>query len=337
MQLQHLITIETSGTMRGHYTTQYDSVLQSTTLYYKALYYSVLQSIYYKVLHSTTPYYTVLLRTTRYYSVLHGTTPYYSVLHSTTPYYKVLQSATPYYTVLLRTTKYILQSTTQYYSVLQSTTQYYSVLLYTTQYYSVLHGTTPYYNKVLFSVLLRTTQYYPVIQSTTQYYAALQTTTPYYTPYYKVLRSTTRYYAVLKSTTQYYSVLLAKYYTVQCVEAPWRCKTQCNCVIHDSMCWALERPGKCAEQFLELKICVSLQFRAIDPPNPARGFIQQNENLRLATAACNQKSWNLFQEEPLTCWYQKKRSLANNGTKLPNESAQEIRSNFLWITLYELQ
>ena len=47
------------------------------------------------------------------------------------------------------------------------------------------------------------------------------------------------------------------------------------------------------EQFLELKICISPQFRAIDPPNPARGFIQQNENVRLATAACMQEYGNV--------------------------------------------
>ena len=34
-------------------------------------------------------------------------------------------------------------------------------------------------------------------------------------------------------------------------------------------------------------------FRAIDPPNPARGFTQQNENVRLATAACMQKYGNV--------------------------------------------
>ena len=34
-----------------------------------------------------------------------------------------------------------------------------------------------------------------------------------------------------------------------------------------------------------LKICMSPQFRTIDPPNPTRGFIQQNQNARLATAA----------------------------------------------------
>ena len=59
------------------------------------------------------------------------------------------------------------------------------------------------------------------------------------------------------------------------------------------ICWALKRPVHCAEQLLELKICISPQFRAIDPPNPARGFIQQNENVHLATAACMQKYGNV--------------------------------------------
>ena len=38
----------------------------------------------------------------------------------------------------------------------------------------------------------------------------------------------------------------------------------------------------------EAKNCISLQLRAIDPPNPARQFIQQNQNVRLATTACIQ-------------------------------------------------
>ena len=63
--------------------------------------------------------------------------------------------------------------------------------------------------------------------------------------------------------------------------------------VYDSICWALKCPVHCAEQFLELKICISPQFRAIDPPNPAGGFIQQNENVRFATAACMQKYGNV--------------------------------------------
>ena len=33
--------------------------------------------------------------------------------------------------------------------------------------------------------------------------------------------------------------------------------------VYDSICWALKCPVHCAEQFLELKICISPQFRAI--------------------------------------------------------------------------
>ena len=63
--------------------------------------------------------------------------------------------------------------------------------------------------------------------------------------------------------------------------------------VYDSICWALKCPVHCAEQFLQLKICISPQFRAIDPPNPAGGFMQQNENVRFATAACMQKYGNV--------------------------------------------
>ena len=51
-------------------------------------------------------------------------------------------------------------------------------------------------------------------------------------------------------------------------------------------------PGQCAEQFQELKICISPQFRAIGPPNPTRGFILQNQNVRLATTASHPKFQN---------------------------------------------
>ena len=50
---------------------------------------------------------------------------------------------------------------------------------------------------------------------------------------------------------------------------------------------SLTTPGQCAEQFLQVKICISPQFRATDPPNPMRGFILQNQNARLATTACH--------------------------------------------------
>ena len=39
------------------------------------------------------------------------------------------------------------------------------------------------------------------------------------------------------------------------------CKTQCNCDIQSSISWALTRPVQCAEQVLELKICVYIVSR----------------------------------------------------------------------------
>ena len=43
---------------------------------------------------------------------------------------------------------------------------------------------------------------------------------------------------------------------------------------------------------LELKICISPQFGAIDPPNHTRGFILQNQNVRLVTTVCHPKFQN---------------------------------------------
>ena len=166
----------------------FEVVIQSTILYYKALFcttkyystttlYDTVLLQYYSVLQITTP---VLLCTTKYYS---STTLYCKVLLQ---YYSVLQGTTP---VLLCTEKYYSSTSLyckvllQYYSVLQSTTP---VLLCTTQYYNVL------------------LQYYSVLQSITlyckvllQYYSVLQSTTP-------VLLCTTKYYS---STTLYYTVL----------------------------------------------------------------------------------------------------------------------------------
>merc|ERR1712110_1044774 len=71
-------------------TTQYYSVLHSTTLYYIGLLLCTTQ--YYVVLQSTTLYYKILLYTTKYSFVLHNTTLYYTVLLCTIQYYLVLHS-----------------------------------------------------------------------------------------------------------------------------------------------------------------------------------------------------------------------------------------------------
>ena len=185
----------------------------------------------------------------------HSTTQHYSILHSTTPHYKVLYNS---------------KSTTAHYKVLlqyySSTTPYYKVLL---QYYSVLQSIFPYYDyitPVLQSttpLLLCTTKYYSVVKrdsSSTKYYSR---TTPYYTlllcttKYYTILR-TTQYHPLLQSTTQYYSLLR-------------------NATLHRTTPY--------------YKALHSIP--AIDPANPARGCIQQNQDVRLATGARAQKFANV--------------------------------------------
>ena len=204
---------------------KYYSVLQSTTVYYKALF---------QYLQRTTP---VLLCTTKYYS---STTLYCKVLLQC---YSVLQSATP---VLLCTTKYYSSTTLyckvllQYYSVLQSTTP---VLLCTTKYYS---SATLYYKVLLqyYSVLHSTTtllQYYPVLQSTTlillctaKYYSSATLYYKVLLQYYSVLHSTTTYYS---STTLYYKVLLQYFSVLQSSIHDWSL-THMNRYLHVTKCYA---------------------------------------------------------------------------------------------------
>ena len=52
-----------------------------------------------------------------------------------------------------------------------------------------------------------------------------------------------------------------------------------------------ERFARCFRQFSR-KICVSLQFRAIDTPLPARGFIRQKQNVPRTTTPCIPKFQN---------------------------------------------
>ena len=53
-----------------------------------------------------------------------------------------------------------------------------------------------------------------------------------------------------------------------------------------------ERFARCFRQFSR-KICVSLQFRAIDTPLPARGFIRQKQNVPRTTTPCIPKFQNV--------------------------------------------
>ena len=65
-----------------------------------------------------------------------------------------------------------------------------------------------------------------------------------------------------------------------------------------------ERFARCFRQFPQ-KICVSLQFRAIDTPIPARGFIRQITNVRRTTAPRIPKCDNVrFATAPCTKMYE---------------------------------
>ena len=65
-----------------------------------------------------------------------------------------------------------------------------------------------------------------------------------------------------------------------------------------------ERFARCFRQFSR-KICVSLQFRAIDTPLPARGFIRQKQNVPRTTTPCIPKCDNVrFATAPCTKMYE---------------------------------
>ena len=72
-------------------------------------------------------------------------------------------------------------------------------------------------------------------------------------------------------------------------------------------CFQNERFVRCFRQFSP-KICVSLQFRAIDTPLPARGFIRQKQNVLRTTTPCIPKCDNVrFATAPCTKMYESNR------------------------------
>ena len=76
------------------------------------------------------------------------------------------------------------------------------------------------------------------------------------------------------------------------------------------------------------EICVSRQFRAISPPNPARGFIQQNQNLRLATAPRKQEFPNVrFATGACAKMYEISVSLQFRAVDAPNPARGFIQQN----------
>ena len=220
---------------------------------------------------------------TKYYS---STTKYYS---STTKYYSVLQSTTP---VLLRTTKYY-SSTTKYYSAQQSNTP---VLLRTTkvllQYYSVLQSTTPTSETTSerrpSSILLRTT---PVLQKLPK--RAFRAMLP---PIFTERASKT---SVSRDASDNFhrksfqkDRFVRGFLQISQKKLPKRAFPARLPPNFIEQCFQNERFARCFRQFSP-KICVSLQFRAIDTPIPARGFIRQKQNVPRTTAPCIPKFQNV--------------------------------------------
>ena len=205
-----------------------------------------------------------------------------------------VQSTTPYYKVLLRTTKY--------YSVLQSTTP---VLLRTTKYYS---STTKYYSS--------TTKYYSVLQSTTPTSETTSerrpsSTTPYYASTTKASKMivSCEAFATFQGTSFQNEHFVRGFLQISQNELPKRAframlptifteeasKRIVSCEASSKFhrrSFQNERFARCFRQFSP-KICVSLQFRAIDTPIPARGFIRQKQNVPRTTAPCIPKFPNV--------------------------------------------
>ena len=257
---------------------------------------------YYK---STTPYYKVLVQ---YYSVLQSTTP--SVLQSTTPHNKVIlqyyfrttqyySSTTPYYKVLL-----------QYYSVLQSTTP---ILLCTTKYYS---STAPYYRALLRPLKRRQNDVLPVLLRTTPVLQKLPKRAFHARLPQLFTEKASKMIVSCEASTKFHRTSFQNERFARCFrqfsqnklpKGSFRARLLPNfteqasktSVLRDaSDNFSQKRASKtsvsrdASDNFHE-KICVSLQFRAIDTPLPARGFIRQKQNVPRTTTPCIPKFQNV--------------------------------------------
>ena len=252
---------------------------------------------YYSVLQSTSP---VLLRTTKYYSI--RTTKYYSAQQSNTPvllrttqYYS---STTPYYKVLL-----------QYYSVLQSTTP---ILLCTTKYYS---STAPYYRALLRPLKRRQNDVLPVLLRTTPVLQKLPKRAFHARLPQLFTEKASKMIVSCEASTKFHRTSFQNERFARCFrqfsqnklpKGSFRARLLPNFTEQASKTSVLrdasdnfhrtsfqnERFARCFRQFSR-KICVSLQFRAIDTPLPARGFIRQKQNVPRTTTPCIPKFQNV--------------------------------------------
>ena len=279
-------------------TTKYYSVLQSTTPYYKVL----LQ--YYSLLQSTTP---VLLRTTKYYSALQSTTP---VLQSTTPhnkvilqYYSVLQkyysSTTPYYRALLQPLKRRQNDVLPvYYSVLR---QYYKSF----QNEHFVRGFRNFSRNKLPKRAFRARLPPNFTERASKTSVSRDASDNFQRKSFQKDRFVRGFLQISqkKLPKRAFRAMLPPKFTEQASKTSvsrdasnnshrkrsFRARLPPNFI---EQCFQNERFARCFRQFSP-KICVSLQFRAIDTTFLARGFIRQKQNVPRTTAPCIPKFQNV--------------------------------------------
>ena len=139
--------------------------------------------------------------------------------------------------------------------------------------------------------------WWPVLLRTTKYYTGLPHTTKYYT----ILFHTTKHHTLRLCTTKYYTALPAgagdrardpslSRLTPYPRDIFWLDHIR-KVLIANTMRGAIVQIQNRSAR--APRTTHQTQFRATDPPNPASGFIQQNQNARFATAACHPKSENL--------------------------------------------
>ena len=291
---------------------QYYKVLQSTTPYYKVLlqYYKVLLQ-YYSVLQSTTP---VLLRTTKYYSVLQSTTLYYTVLLQ---YYKVLLRTRKDYSSIQSTTatsettsERRPSSTTSYYA---STTKA-SKTSISCEASATFQGTS-FQNEHFVRGFLQISQnelpkrafrtMLPTIftEKASKRIVSCEASSKFHRRSFQNDRFVRGFLQISQNhaSKRAFCAMLPTIFTEKASKMIVSCEASSK---FHRISFQNERFARCFRQFSR-KISVSLQFRAMDTPLPARRLIRQKQNVPRTTTPCIPKCDNArFASAPCTKMYE---------------------------------
>ena len=203
--------------------------------------------------------------------------------------YKVLLQQ---YKVLLRTTKYY-SSTLQYYSVLQSTTQY----------YSVLQSTTPTSETTSERRPSSTTPYYASTTKASKTSISCEASATFQGTSFQKERFVRGFFQISQNKLPKRAFRTTLPTILQEIASKMIVSCEASSKFHRTS-FQNERFARCFRQFSR-KICVSLQFRAIDTPLPARGFIRQKQNVLRTTTPCIPNCDNVrFATAPCTKMYE---------------------------------